>query len=36
MAGAAYLLLQKGLTGMKALSGDEEERAAIARGETLP
>jgi hypothetical protein len=36
MAGAAYLLLRKGLAGMKALSGDEEERAAIERGEIRP
>jgi len=36
MAGLAYILLQKGLAGMKALSGDEEERAAIERGETRP
>ncbi|MEA3041321.1 MAG: hypothetical protein QOC65_810 [Sphingomonadales bacterium] len=33
MGAAAYLLLRKGLAGLKALSGDEEERAAIARGE---
>jgi hypothetical protein len=36
MGAAAYFLLQKGLAGMKALSGDEEERAAIERGETRP
>lgn len=36
MGAAAFFLLQKGLAGMKALSGDEEERAAIARGEARP
>ena len=36
MGAAAYFLLQKGLAGMKALSGDDEERAALARGEALP
>jgi hypothetical protein len=36
MAAIAYVLLQKGLAGMKALSGDDEERAAIERGETRP
>jgi len=36
MAGLAYILLRKGLAGMKALSGDEEERAAIERGENRP
>jgi predicted phage tail protein len=36
MAGLAYMLLRKGLAGMKALSGDEEERAAIERGENRP
>jgi hypothetical protein len=36
MGAAAYFLLQKGLAGMKALSGDEEERVAIERGETRP
>jgi hypothetical protein len=36
MGVAAYFLLRKGLDGMKALSGDEEERAAIERGETRP
>lgn len=36
MGAAAYFLLRKGLTGMKALSGDEEEQAAIARGGTRP
>jgi hypothetical protein len=32
---AAYLLLRKGLAGLKALSGDDEERAALERGETM-
>ncbi|HYJ28906.1 MAG TPA: phage holin family protein [Allosphingosinicella sp.] len=36
MGVAAWFLLQKGLAGMKALSGDEEERAALQRGEALP
>lgn len=35
MGGAAYWLLGKGLAGMKALSGDEEERDALQRGETM-
>ena len=35
MAGAAYWLLNKGVAGMKALSGDEEERSALERGETM-
>jgi len=34
MGAAAWFLLQKGLAGVKALSGDEEERQALARGET--
>lgn len=36
MAGLAYWLLGKGVAGLKALSGDEEERAAIERGERMP
>ena len=36
MGVAAWFLLQKGLAGMKALSGDEEERSALQRGEALP
>jgi hypothetical protein len=36
MGTAAWFLLQKGLAGMKALSGDEEERSALQRGEALP
>ena len=31
----AYLLLQKGIKGMGALSGDEEEQAAMERGATI-
>lgn len=33
---AAFFLLRKGLAGIKALSGDDEEREALARGETMP
>lgn len=36
MAGLAYWLLGKGVTGLKALSGDEEERAALGSGERMP
>ena len=36
LAGIGYLLVRIGLGGLKALSGDEEERQAIARGETVP
>ena len=36
MSAAAWFLLRKGLGGMKALSGDEEERQALHRGETIP
>ena len=32
----AYFLLRRGLEGLKALSGDEEERQALERGETVP
>jgi hypothetical protein len=35
LGGAAYFLLRKGLEGLQALSGDEEERQALARGETI-
>lgn len=35
MAALAYWLLGRGLKGLKALSGDEEERAALARGERI-
>lgn len=31
-----YALIRFGISGLKALGGDEEERAALARGETLP
>jgi hypothetical protein len=34
MGAAAWFLLQKGLAGMKALSGDEEERQALDRAES--
>ena len=36
LAVGGYVLLRYGLKGMQALSGDEEERAALSRGETLP
>lgn len=36
LGGAAFFLLMKGLKGLQALSGDEEERQALARGETGP
>ena len=36
LAGGGYLLVRIGLGGLRALSGDEEERQAIARGETAP
>ena len=36
LAGAGYLLVRVGLKGLRALSGDEEERQAVARGETMP
>jgi putative superfamily III holin-X len=31
-----YGLIRFGISGLKALGGDEEERAALTRGETLP
>ena len=36
MGAIAYFLLRKGLEGLKALSGDEEERQALERGERVP
>ena len=36
LAGIGYLLIRVGLTGLRALRGDEEEREALARGERLP
>ncbi|WP_114951288.1 phage holin family protein [Sphingosinicella terrae] len=36
LAGIGYLLVRIGLGGLRALSGDEEEKQAIARGETMP
>ena len=36
LAGGGYLLVRIGLKGLRALSGDEEERQAVARGETMP
>ena len=36
LAGAGYALVRVGLVGLKALSGDEEERQAVVRGETVP
>lgn len=35
LAGIGYLLVRFGLAGLRALSGDEEEKQAVARGETL-
>ena len=32
---AAFFLLKKGLAGLAALSGDEEERSALERGEKI-
>lgn len=36
MGAAGYFLMRKGLAGLKALSGDDEERQALARGEAMP
>lgn len=36
LAGIGYGLIRYGLTGLRALGGDEEERQAIKRGETQP
>lgn len=36
LAGIGYLLVRFGLAGLRALSGDEEEKKAVARGETVP
>ncbi len=35
LAGAGYLLVRFGLGGLRALGGDEEEKQAVARGETV-
>jgi Putative Actinobacterial Holin-X, holin superfamily III len=35
LAGGGYLLLRIGIGGLTALSGDEEERQALERGENL-
>jgi hypothetical protein len=35
LAGIAYFLAMKGLGGLQALSGDEEERDALRKGEAL-
>ncbi len=35
LAGGGYVLVRIGISGLGALSGDEEEKQAIARGETL-
>jgi hypothetical protein len=35
MGVAAFFLLKKGLAGLAALSGDEEERTALERGEKI-
>ena len=36
LAGIGYLLVRYGLGGLRALGGDNEERQAVARGETAP
>ena len=36
LAGAGYLLVRYGLAGLGALSGDQEEREALERGENVP
>ncbi|MGZ8336872.1 MAG: phage holin family protein [Allosphingosinicella sp.] len=36
LAGIGYALVRVGLTGLRALAGDEEERQALSRGETVP
>lgn len=36
LAGIGFVLLRFGLAGLRALSGDEEERQAVARGERAP
>lgn len=36
LAGIGYGLIRVGLTGLRALGGDEEERQALTRGESTP
>lgn len=36
LGGVAFFALRSGLAGVKALSGDEGEREALKRGETIP
>ncbi len=36
LAGIGYGLVRFGLKGLRALGGDEEEKRAVVRGETLP
>ncbi len=36
LAAIAFLLVRFGVAGLRALSGDEEERQAVARGEKAP
>ena len=36
LASLGYFLIQAGLTRLQALSGDEQERAALARGKSKP
>lgn len=36
LAGTGYLLVRVGLKGLRSLSGDEEEKQAVARGERMP
>ncbi len=35
LAGGGYILVRIGISGLGALSGDEDEKKALARGETL-
>lgn len=35
LAGGGYLLVRTGMKGLSALSGDDEERQALAKGESL-
>ena len=36
LAAIGYLLVRVGLKGLRALGGDEEEKQAVVRGETVP
>ncbi len=35
LAGVGFVLVRTGITGLRALGGDEEERQAVSRGETV-